>query len=348
VSKHLDRLDRHALVLTASAPSGHVEVATELARRLQGAGLGALVTDVRELGRHTAPAHRGARLVKSSSVSGSVPESRLLGWIRRTGPAVIVSTCDLATQALSRLVRHGELDVPTVAVITDPGVRRSWTRKWLALHIAPLPETAARLCATGATPVVVAPPLTRPQFTAAPDRTTARYRLGLPDRRTVVIRPEPGAAARTLHTVSVLQRVPDLFVTVLCGADETLYDALAARPRIAPIRGDSDVSTHLAAADAVVENTGALPCWEALESGTPVVVFDPAPGRSRRNAVALDDAGVVRFARTPAQLRDAVRHPGRPAPLLAGSVPAERYVLALAYRGASSPGAVTGMQAVGQ
>jgi UDP-N-acetylglucosamine:LPS N-acetylglucosamine transferase len=89
---------------------------------------------------------------------------------------------------------------------------------------------------------------------------------------------------------------------------------------------------YLAAADVVVDNAGGLTSWEALTSGTPVVLFDPLPGHGRLNAATLAESGLVRLATTAQELRDAVRNPAAapPPPVEWSGPPVEDLVMDLA------------------
>jgi UDP-N-acetylglucosamine:LPS N-acetylglucosamine transferase len=341
------------LIVTASMGAGHTEVADELARRLIGQGADTEVIDVLALaGRagsrlrttyrfllawapwlYDAAMRVWARcpplLERVARVGSGAAERALADAVRDRQPDVVVSTYNLAAQTLGRLAARGDCRAPVVTVVTDPGAHPYWVSPDVALHIAPLELTAARLSSFGARRVVVAPPLLRPQMRSAPAQAEARETLGLPDQPTALVTAGSWAVGRVQRTVAALRGAQGVFVVVLCGRDERLRAQLSDRPGVHAVPWTNKVPAYLAAADVVVDNAGGLTCWEALACGRPVVIFDPLPGHGRFNAAALAEAGLVRWARTPAELCAAVRAPAAPGRLASGPG-AEQYVLEIA------------------
>jgi peptidoglycan/xylan/chitin deacetylase (PgdA/CDA1 family) len=67
-----------------------------------------------------------------------------------------------------------------------------------------------------------------------------------------------------------------------------------------------DMPTLMAAANVLVENAGGLSCMEAFAAGLPVVTYRPIAGHGRHNAEEMERAGLTVWAKTPAELCEAL------------------------------------------
>ncbi len=320
------------LIVTAAMGAGHTEVAAELARRLDAKGAYPRVVEL--LGLTGRP---GARLrntyrfllarapwvydaamrfwqhcpgpLQAVTAAGAGPfERALAGVVAEFRPDVIVSTFNLSSQSLGRMVARGQVGAPVVTFVVDPGAHPYWVSHHVDLHLATTSATAAVLTRYGAAHVVVASPVLRPEFTAPPSRLEARTRLGWPgDARIVLLNAGSWAVGRVERTLDVVRGGADLMPVVLCGRDERLRQRVQRRPGVRAVPWTSQIAPHLAAADVVIDNAGGLTCWESLACGTPVVIFRPLPGHGKVNAGALEQAHLARWVRTPAELVPAVR-----------------------------------------
>lgn len=331
------------LIVTASMGNGHRAVAAELARRLRTAGARADVVDVLEVAgpagdrlrrvyrRVLADAPwlyggamrawaRWPRLWETLTARNAAPFERAIAdAIERTRPDLIVSTYNLAGQSLGRLAARTDLSARTVTLVTDPGAHPYWVSRNVELHLASLPQTAARLRRFGAQHVEVTRPLVRREFASPPARAGARQRLGFTDDRPVaLINGGSWAAGGLTHTVEVVRSCPDVLPVVLCGSDVRMRRDLFRLPGVRAIPWTDRMADYLAAADVLIDNAGGLTCWEALACRTRVVLFRPLPGHGRCNAAALDEAGLAPWARSPRELLTHLQRPPAAPPKLVG------------------------------
>src|SRR5438067_2320640 len=131
---------------------------------------------------------RYPRIIGPLTASGSrTYEKRLLREVAEFEPDVIVSTYNLASQAIARLKKRGQLDVPVATYVTDPGAHPYWTDPDIELHLAVTPATADALVRIGASHVVASGPLVGPRFFEPRDRDEARRQFDLPDDKIVVL-----------------------------------------------------------------------------------------------------------------------------------------------------------------
>lgn len=325
------------LVVTAAMGSGHNEVARELARRLDARGGTAEIVDLLELGERAgerlrrtyrrlldhAPWLYGAamtfwqhypRPMAAFTAANARPfEQGLQSVIEQLQPDVIVCTYNLAALCLGRMAARGDLAAPVVTIVVDPGAHPYWVSPHVDLHLAALPQTARRLRELGAPRVAVTAPLLRPEFADPPSRSEARARLRLPETERIAL------VSGGSWTVGAVERtVTDLAdagvrVGAFCARNAAMFARLSGRRGVYPIRWTSTAIDWLAAADVLVDNAGGQTCREALACGTSVVLFRPLPGHGRLNAAVLEEAGLVVWARSAAEMVSAVRHPRPPA-----------------------------------
>jgi UDP-N-acetylglucosamine:LPS N-acetylglucosamine transferase len=322
-------MSRPVLVVTASMGSGHDAAAAELARRLRARGHPVRIVDFLLLPAHRqgealrgfyrqlvgrAPAAYGLAMwawqrqpgffERLTTIGAGSYERPLAALIDRTEPAAVVSTYNLASQALGRMRSDGRLPVPLTAYVTDPGAHRYWVAAGADAHLAPLPQTAAALRGWGATAVSTVAPLVATG--AAGDQVEARRRWSLDaGGRVALVNGGSWGVGRASTTARLLAAI-GVVPVVLCGSSSRLAREVTAVAGARAVPWTDDVAGLLAASDVVVDNAGGTTCWEALAAGRPVVVHAPIGGHGRLNAAALADAGLARWTDDEAGLRDAV------------------------------------------
>jgi UDP-N-acetylglucosamine:LPS N-acetylglucosamine transferase len=265
-------------------------------------------------------------------------------WLDTVAPDVVVSTYPLASQTLGHLRGSGEITVPVLTYLTDPAVHVSWLHPAVDAHLAVTAVTAAQAQADHGVACTVAGPLVTPRFTERldlPELVALRAVTGLPAARPVALLVagslglgDVGTAAR--HVVAA-----GFTALVLCGRNESLRKALASVPGVVALGWRTDVPALMQVADVLVQNAGGLACTEAMVAGLPTVTYRPIPGHGRHNAVVLHDAGLVPWARTPADLARALHAQlGRDRTPPALGDPTDHVLAAVAARRTRSGGAV--------
>ena len=244
--------------------------------------------------------------------------------IAADGPDLIVSTHPFASQTLGRLRGAGRIDVPVVTYLTDMSVHPQRVHRSVDLHLALHPIPAEQARSLGGRSAVVDPLAgCRPLHLVEPVGALRR-RLGLPVSEPLAL--VTGGA----YGIGALDRAAaDVSGTglahpvVLCARNTALRDHLQGRPGVTALGWRDDLPDVLAAVDVVVQNAGGFTSQQALAAGVPQVSYRCIPGHGETNAAALEQAGLVAWARTADELprvlgealarppvREAVRTPG--------------------------------------
>jgi UDP-N-acetylglucosamine:LPS N-acetylglucosamine transferase len=317
------------LIISASMGAGHDGAARTLAEQLRAAGHEAEVKDFLSSGplrigsalrmgyefelRHVPSAYDATYRLwyrvpwLCPAVAWLVTfltHRRVLRWIDRLDPWVVVSTYPLSTLCLGRLRKTGKLHIPVVNFITDFGVHPLWVHRGvdlnLTIHGLPAQVAAVR----SGRPSLFSGPAVSARFDPdrLPTKEEARSRFSIrPDQRAVLVVAGSWGVGNLETTWSAIAGDGRFLPVVVCGRDERLRRQVTA---LAEERGveslvlgwTDDMPALMVACDALVENAGGLTSLEAMRAGLPVVSFDPIAGHGVENTTAMDAAGVARLA----------------------------------------------------
>lgn len=327
------RKDGLVEIVSASVGAGHHAAAHAIAAQFEEQGYAARVWDVLDLmpgglGRliratyvnqvQLAPATYVWTLRRSESRRSIElmrqalrPVYRPLLQIAADRPLALIAIHPFASQALGELRARELLRVPVITYLTDMSVHRTCVHRSVDLHLAlhELPAEDAR--EAGAVAVGVVRPAVRGCVAVDPSspraRAASRRALGLPmyERLVLVTGGSEGLGdlERTANDiVSTGAGTP----VVLCGRNRRLLRRLTAGRSVLALGWSDDMPLLLAAADCVVQNAGGMMSLEALAAGVPVLSYRCIPGHGQTNASRLDQAGLVSWIRSYAQLGDSI------------------------------------------
>jgi UDP-N-acetylglucosamine:LPS N-acetylglucosamine transferase len=312
-------------VVSGSVGAGHDGAARELAREFTAAGYATSLHDfLAMLGPRGGRALRAAYAAQLRIAPGSWGfllgslgrhpgfTAGLAGFIARAvarrlratlspGLTAVVSTYPLASQALGHLRERGELTAPVVTYLTDLSVHRLWVAPGVDRHFALHEVAAAQARALGAARVEVVRPAVGPAFaTAAPARLPVRGPVALIVAGSWGVGEVATAAAEIAATGLATP------VTV-CGHNAELRRRIAGAGTGLALAWVDDMPALVRAADIVVQNAGGLSSLEAMAAGVPVLSYRCLPGHGTTNAAALEEAGLARWVRSPADLAGALK-----------------------------------------
>lgn len=323
---------------------GHLRVAEQLRRRLEGRGDHADVVDILPvlpfnlgplLRRSYAAMLRrtpflydaiyraffvpraGARLRADPLVAASSPAIRRL--IAQQQPDVVVSTFHLCAQIAGRLRNSGGLNAPSLVVITDFVAHRMWLHPgndaFICVHDS-VADDANKL--TGR-PSIVAAPAVAEQFLADDELPRATLRKDLreelaadPELPVVLVSAGAWGSGGVIDAVRAIRS--DRHTTlVLCGRNERLRQQLSGLGQgVVALGWRDDVPRLMRACDVLVENAAGQTAMEALAVGLPVVSYRPLPGHGRAGVLRMADLGLTSFAADDAALSVIVAELSRP------------------------------------
>ena len=251
--------------------------------------------------------------VASKRFVGAWCGRRLARKIRMFAPDLVLSTYPLGTAGLEWLRRHGRLEVPVGAWISDFAPHPFWVYGGIDLNLVMHERavTPALKCVPEAK-VVVSAPSVRDTFRPG-DQDTARQRLGLPPGAFVALVScgslgfgDVEDAAREL-----LGAHPDVMPVVVCGRNTALLERLRSlaerEPRLLPLGWTDQMPAYTVAADVVVTNAGGATGLEALACGRPVLMHRPIAAHGRANARLMQEAGLAIVCERDGVLAAAVR-----------------------------------------
>ena len=321
-------MGKRLLILTAGMGAGHDAVAGELARRMAALDVETSVIDVLELvplrlGRGLRRAYEAmvrsapwtyAGIYRAFFVPGRPPPAspltaliaaRLERRIRELPPDAVVSTFHLAAQVAGWMRATGRLSVPSLVLVTDFAVHRMWLHMGNDRYLCPDERAARAVTQRTGRPATVHAPVVRPEFrraVGAGDRLQRVAGAG-PDDRIVLISAGAWGVGPVGETARGLAASGRYLPVVLCGRNARLRE----RIRDVPALGwRDDMAELMAGAYALIDNAAGLTCREAFACGLPVISYRPIPGHGRDGAEAMVRDGLSSFARSPAELGEAL------------------------------------------
>ncbi len=245
-------------------------------------------------------------------------KERLLDYLARHRPDLIVCTFPTPAGVLSELKEEGRVHVPVHVVITDYVVHSQWIHPHVDRYYVADPSVGAglerrgiasdRITATGI-------PIRR-EFARQRDQSGARATLGLrQDIPAILVMAGAFSMLGGLpEIVRVVERleVPHQTI-VIAGHNKKLEKRLQTitEKAVFPVRVlgfVEDVKAYMDAADLIISKTGGITVAEALACGLPLVAFNVIPGQEASNCKFLLKQGAARYARQPAQLESVLRH----------------------------------------
>ena len=312
--------DPYVAVVSGSYGAGHEVAADQMADRLRAAGQVVRRLDMVEelpwrLGRllrwlyyaqlRWFPSTWGTTLRR---LERDTPAFRVVRWLLATlgrslvrtvaGAEVVVSTHPFASQILGSARAAGRLPAPVVTYLTDASVHRLWVHPAVDLHLAWHDVAAEQARALGGRVQVVAPLVPQVRRSLTPP---------WPARTAVALVVGGSCGIGELEQTARDVLASGLMVPVVaCGHNEELRHRVAAIPGIVALGWRDDLASLSAAADCVLQNAGGMTSLESLAAGTPTISYRPIPGHGTTNALALEQAGLVPWARDCVELRAAL------------------------------------------
>lgn len=216
----------------------------------------------------------------------------LADHVRSLAPRAVVATHHLPLVVLGRARRKGTLEAPLLGVVTDYTAHACWAERGVDAWAVPFGGAAAELAGHGV-------PVSRIVETGIPVRATFRHVpvLGaIPKILRVLVTSGGFGHGPMTRIVRSFASVPDVHLTVVCGASEKLAARVAREAEetgvpVHVIGFEKDMAARIAAAHVVVGKAGGLTVTETLTSGRAMVVASAVPGNEKLNEAFVVEGG---------------------------------------------------------
>ncbi|MGM9619814.1 MAG: glycosyltransferase [Oscillospiraceae bacterium] len=244
----------------------------------------------------------------------------LEAYIRRGQFDAVICAHVFPGLMMTNLRRTGRLTIPQFFVATDytcsPGTGQMLMDAWFIPQQELTEEFAS--CGIPRERIVVSGIPVRSCFLQREDRGEARRALGLPEegRMALLCCGSMGCGPMQKLAADLSAELPeDAFLTVVCGTNERLREALEERglARVFVVGFTREMERYMDAADLYLTKAGGLSTTEALMKGLPLLYVDAVGGCETRNRDFMLLHGFALGAESnrelPALAADCLRHP---------------------------------------
>ena len=238
----------------------------------------------------------------------------LFHFIENAEPGAVVATEVGLCEIGALMKRDWGARYRLIGAPTGVDIDRAWAQPEVDLYLTAPGDTASQLEQAGAPRRKILPcgmPVD-PAFTLLPDRAFVRAQLqidpevplllvlfggaghGAPQR----ILPELERVQRPLQVVFIAGKNPRL--------ERYLRRATAGHPRCRVLGWTDNVHEWMAAADLLLSKPGGSTLIEAIDSGLPLLAFEPLPGGERRACQWIENAGIGVWVKHSTELAPAI------------------------------------------
>ena len=212
--------------------------------------------------------------------------------VRALAPRVVVATHHLPLVVLGRSRRKGWLDAPLLGVVTDYTAHACWAERGVDGWAVPFGGARGELAAHGipTSRIVETGIPVRGSFARTPSLTT------LPKTLRVLVTSGGFGHGPMTRIVRSFASVPDVELTVVCGAAEKLASRVAREADLAGVPAhvigyEKDMAARIAEAHVVVGKAGGLTVTETLTAGRAMIVASAVPGNEKLNEAFVVEGG---------------------------------------------------------
>ncbi len=224
---------------------------------------------------------------------------KLRQLIRAEAPDFIICTHVFAGILVTYLKGGLTENIRTIGIVTDFTIHPYWEDTCLDYYIT-ASEALTNQAMKKGIPEHKVKPLGIPidiKFETKLDRPEAFARLGIPEKRTILVMSGSMGFGKVLDEIKALDRLDfDFQLVTICGNNEKLkrrIDALKTRKKVYNYGYVDNVDVFMDIADCIVTKPGGLTTSEALAKGLPMIMNNPVPGQEDRNVEFLLNAGAA-------------------------------------------------------
>jgi len=226
---------------------------------------------------------------------------RLRRLIKDFKPTLIACTNFIPLQILSNMHRKGELDVPTVSIITDFTTHSYWLHEYVSAYVVAHDLLKYELIKKGIPKEIIHPlgiPVSN-TFVNKKSKNSLLKEFNLEDKKTILLMGGSlGFGDIQNNFMSLLNYPQDIQIIAIVGTNYKLMHQLTkysqGSPKKVKILGYTDrVSDYMDVSDIIITKPGGMTVSEALIKELPILIISPIPGQEERNARFLTNMGAA-------------------------------------------------------
>lgn len=237
---------------------------------------------------------------------------RLIKMVEKEAPDFIICTHVFAALLVSALSANIDKDIKTIGIVTDFTIHPYWEDTSLDYYI-----TASEVLTNQGVKKGISEGKLKPfgipidvKFATKLTREEALEKLGLPDKRTILVMSGSMGFGNMQKEIIALDRLDmDFQVVCICGNNKKLeksIEKLNTQKSVFTYGYVDNVDVFMDAADCILTKPGGLTTSEALAKGLPMIMSNPVPGQEDRNVEFLLNAGAALKVSRTYPLDDAV------------------------------------------
>ena len=238
------------------------------------------------------------RLSVTSLVSNKITK-KLIGCVTGFAPDIIIGTHSYAGVVMSILRDKGYADCPLIGIVTDFTVHPFWESTELDYYVIPDSLLTYQMNKKGIPKEKLLPfgiPI-RQAFASKLDKTEARRRLGIGDKRTLLVMMGSMGYGNIYDSLLEMDAFDAEFqMIVVCGSNEKLFSFINEQEWQKDVYGYgfvNNVDLMMDASDVIVTKPGGLTTSEAFAKGLPMIAMNPIPGQEDKNLAFLVNNGAA-------------------------------------------------------
>lgn len=244
--------------------------------------------------------HSQGEVSKTNKFLSKAFRKKLYAYITSYRPDVIVSTHLFATITLNRIAKHHPISAWLISIVTDYTIHPMWEQARSDYFITASELLSYQALKKWGTVEHIMPlgiPI-HPKFAEKIPQSTARERLGVADKYTVlVMMGSMGYGTRMVDMLKGLDSLDEDFqVLVICGNNHKLKSRINKRKWKKQVHAYGfveNVEVFMDACDCIITKPGGLSTSEALAKHLPILMLDPIPGQEDRNKEFMLNNGIA-------------------------------------------------------
>jgi processive 1,2-diacylglycerol beta-glucosyltransferase len=217
-------------------------------------------------------------------------------YIMEYNPDVIVCTHATPAGLVAYLIKHKELRIPVVVVVTDFVVHRLWVYPEIQHYIVANENMRNFLTEHGikenCTSVMGIP--VDEKFSKLPDMRSIREKLQFSSQVRTVLIMGGGAGILPMDDILLCCEKIDisLQIIVVTANNKSMYKKIMKllpqlRNKVQVLGYVSYINELMAVSDLIISKPGGMTCAETLSIGIPMVIYKPIPGQEEANTSYL-------------------------------------------------------------